>query len=400
MNRFVDIPGEKHDTITNKLVDKAVLRGEFSKTLTKQNIIWRSKFFWAAFFIILPTFVSAVYYITIAADQYQTEALISIRSSQAAGASSLLGNFFGLGNISQSAIEANTVSQFIMSHDAVKKLDEKLNLKTIYSLPEKDYFARLPADASFEGLVEYYESMVDATFDAASGITTIKVKAFRREDAMAISTVLLRLSEELINSFNVRAEKDTLHLARSELAKAAKNLSDVRRRLTDFRVKHQEIDPTTSTVAIGSIIAGLSQEYAETSTSLSETISFMNPDSFQVEVLRKRLRALKRQINEEKRSLTGSEGSMSGVLVEYEALTLDHELANLAYTSATGSLENARIEAQGKRSYVVPVVSPHVAEEAEYPQKIRNIFFVLIGSVLAFGIGRMMYLGVRDHVMH
>ncbi|USG62801.1 hypothetical protein NBZ79_07410 [Sneathiella marina] len=400
MNKIVDIPEAKSDVFAHNTVNRPVSRSNFPKRSSKLRLLWRSKYFWAGIFIILPTLVSAIYYSTIAADQYQTVSLISIRSSQTAGASSLLGNFFGMGNISQSALDANTVSQFIMSHDAVMKLDEELNLRKMFSFPKEDFFARLPADATFERLVEYYENMIDATFDSSSGITTIKVKAFRTEDAMAISSALLRISEELINGFNLRAEKDTLHLARAEFDKAADNLSDVRRRLTDFRSKHHEIDPTASTVAMGSIIAGLSQEYAETSTSLTEAISFMNPDSLQVEVLRKRLRALKKQINEEKMSLTGNEGAMSDILAEYEALELDHELANLAYTSAIGSLESARIEAQGKRSYVVPVVSPHVADEAEYPRKIRNIFFVLIGSIAIFGVCRLIFLGVRDHVMH
>jgi capsular polysaccharide transport system permease protein len=400
MKSLVDIPKAKFGTSAPRSAGEEDSRRGGPKQASKIVLLCRSRFFWAIVFIAVPTFASAIYYSTIAADQFQTVSLISIRSSQASGAGSLLGSFFGLGNISQSAIEANTVSQFIKSHDAVKKLDEKLDLKTIYSVPEDDFLARLAPKASFEELVDYYDGMVDATFDPASGITTIKVRAFRTEDAMAISRALLRISEELVNSFNARAEKDSLHLAQSELEKAAGNLATIRQQMTDFRVLHQEINPSSSTEAIGTIIASLSQQYAETSTSLSEAISFMNPDSLQVEVLRKRLRALKKQIDEEKKILTGSEGAMPDVLASYEVLVLNYELASLAYKSAIGSLESARIEAQGKRSYVVEVVSPHVADEAIYPRKLRNVFFVLVGSFVIFGIGRMMFLGIRDHVMH
>ncbi len=351
-------------------------------------------------FIAVPTLLAVIYYGLIAADQYQTEVLISVRSAQGSGTSSFLGAILGMGNVSQSAIEANTVSQFITSHDAVQALDEKLDLKTIYSKPQIDFLAWLSPDASLEELVEYYRGMVDTSFDSASGITSIAVRAFNRNDALAIATELIVMSEELVNSFNSRAEKDTLRLARSEVRRAEENLTAVRERIRIFRINNQDIDPTKSTGSVGDIIGGLEKEYSETSAKLQEVMSFMKHDSLQVEVLRKRLRALESQILRENQRLTGEGGAKTNVLAEYEGLMLENEFSNTAYTSALTSLENARIEAQRQRSYVVPVVSPHAPEEAEYPRKLRGIFFVMIGSLIVYGIGRLLISGVRDHVMH
>ena len=368
--------------------------------MRQQRSLWRRKLFSLALFVALPTALSAVYYGVIAADQFQTEVLISVRSAQGSPASSFLGTVLGMGNISQSAIEANTVSQFIISHDAVTQLDEELDLRTIYSRPKIDYLARMSPDASLEELVEYYKGKVKTSFDSASGITTIKVRAFRREDAQAIAAALIRLSENLINSFNRRAEEDTLHLARSELARAEDYITAAREHMMAFRLKHREIDPTISTGAVGEIIAGLEMKYAETATKLGEIMSYMNPNSLQVEAVRKQLRALEDQISQEQQRLTGDDSTMTAVLAEYEGLVVENELANLAYTSAITSLESARIEAQRQRSYVVPVVFPHAPEEAEYPRKLRGIFFVLIGSLIVYGIGRLLIFGVRDHVLH
>lgn len=400
MTEILNMPPREPVPSPSDGVDEIVKEKVHVFDMRKQRPLWRRKLFSLALFVALPTALSAVYYGVIAADQYQTEVLISVRSAQGSPASSFLGTVLGMGNVSQSAIETNTVSQFITSHDAVSELDKELDLRTIYSRPKIDLLARMSPDASLEELVEYYKGMVKTSFDSASGITTIKVRAFRREDAQAIAAALIRLSENLINGFNRRAEEDSLHLARSELARAEDNLTAARAHMRAFRLKHREIDPIKSTGAVGEIIAGLETQYAETATKLGEIMSFMNPDSLQVEAVRKQLRALENQINQEQQRLTGDDSSTTAVLAEYEGLVLDNELANLAYTSAMTSLEGARIEAQRQRSYVVPVVFPHAPEEAEYPLKLRGIFFVLIGSLIVYGIGRLLIFGVRDHVLH
>jgi capsule polysaccharide export protein KpsE/RkpR len=43
-------------------------------------------------------------------------------------------------------------------------------------------------------------------------------------------------------------------------------------------------------------------------------------------------------------------------------------------------------------------VHPSLAEEATYPQRVLNIFVVLILSAIAWAIGALVVLAIRDHV--
>jgi capsular polysaccharide transport system permease protein len=360
---------------------------------------WHRLFVPFACVVLLPTVLASLYYALIAADQYQTETQFSVRSAEGAQRSSVLGVLAGGLGIGRADDYAMSVASFVTSHDAVKALDRRLDLRAIFRRPEADFIARLPEGASLEELTDYYESMVEATFDTASGITTVRVRAFRPEDAEAIASALLELSEALVNEFNRRAEEDSLRIAREAVNAAEARLSDIRVRLTRFRLENDEIDPTRRSGGILEIITALEQDYAETSARLSEMLSYMAPDNLQVETVRQRLKAIEEQIRAEQRRLTGTDAGLAEQLSEYELLLLERELASEAYTSALASLESARIEAQRQQNYLVPVVAPHVPEEAKYPERAKNVLLVFLGALLLFAVGRLIVAGVRDHLM-
>jgi muconate cycloisomerase len=73
--------------------------------------------------------------------------------------------------------ESLAVRDYLASHDAVRRLGEKLPLLDIFRRPEADPLARLWwANPPAERLLDYYQRMVAADFDTTSGITTLKVK--------------------------------------------------------------------------------------------------------------------------------------------------------------------------------------------------------------------------------
>ncbi|HLW26553.1 MAG TPA: capsule biosynthesis protein, partial [Kiloniellales bacterium] len=74
--------------------------------------------------------------------------------------------------------------------------------------------------------------------------------------------------------------------------------------------------------------------------------------------------------------------------------------AHQEYTSAITSLESARIEAQRQQVYLVPIVQPHEAETARFPQRLENVGLVFLASLLVFLIGRLIITGIQDHLMN
>lgn len=380
-------------------------RGVQERHDRKSGLLQRLRAFLPLLLVVgLPTLIAAIYYGLIASDLYYTETRISVRSSGQGTAPSLMSSAMGGIQLGSASIEADSIAEFASSHDAVRQLQEQLDLRSIFTRDEGDFLSRLSSDASFEDLVKHYQKRVQVVYDQASGIISIGAKTYRPSDSRNILVALNEISEQLVNAFNKRAEEDALRIARSEVERAEARMADVRSELLRFRLSNQELDPEQRSGGILAIISQLEAEYARVASEIGESIAYMNPDSMQITALRNRLQAIEKQIRAEEERLTGSGGEgdrrYANVLNDYEMLMLERELAHQEYTSAITSLESARIEAQRQQVYLVPIVQPHEAEAALYPRRLENIALVFLASVLVFLVGRLIITGIHDHLMN
>jgi capsular polysaccharide transport system permease protein len=350
-----------------------------------------------ALIVLIPTLGGAVFAFGIAADLYVSETRFWVRGqkNQTAG---LLGGLLGQIGLSASPEEALSVKDYVHSHDAVAGLLERIDLRAIYRRPEADVLNRLEADPSMERLVEYHRGMVEARYDTTSGITTMRVFAWRPEDAKLIADALLEQSEALVNRFSERAIEDSLRLAREEVSAAEQRVAEVRVALTAFRDRARELDPGQAGAAVLALVAGLEGQLAQVRAEIAEHAAFMRSDHPRLVSLRARASAIEEQIAHERARLTGTGGALAPVIAEYEQLQLAREFADRALASALTSLEQARIEAQRQQLYLVRVVEPQLPDEALYPRRWLILLGAAVGSLLVYGIGTLVVAGVRDHI--
>src|SRR5271169_1308331 len=150
----------------------------------------------------LPTLIAGVYYFAIASDLYLSEAKFIVRSPkqvQTSGIGALLQST-GLGRAED---DTAAVQDFVMSRDAVRRLEQKNDLRDMFDRPEGDFIMRFPGirfwRKDFEALFSRYDHFVSVTTDSSTAVTTLGVKSYRPEDAHAIASALLAYSEQLIN---------------------------------------------------------------------------------------------------------------------------------------------------------------------------------------------------------
>src|SRR5215467_5389613 len=129
----------------------------------------------------LPTLIAGVYYFAIASDLYLSEAKFIVRSPkqvQATGLGALLQSSGFLGRATE---DTNAVQDFIMSRDAARKLEEKNDLRAVFSRPEGDFVTRFPGilfwRKDFEALFWRYDYFVTVETDTSTGVTALRVKA-------------------------------------------------------------------------------------------------------------------------------------------------------------------------------------------------------------------------------
>ena len=165
----------------------------------------------------MPTLLGGIYYGLIASDQFVVEVRFAVRSSSTAQSGDALSLFGAIPSANSTMTDSYIVIDYLQSRELVDKLDQRVGLRKIYSRPEVDYLSRFDNTLSVEEFVEYWRSMLKATFDVTSQVVAVDVRAFTAEDAKNVATALLELSEELINEISARARADAVRSSHQEV---------------------------------------------------------------------------------------------------------------------------------------------------------------------------------------
>lgn len=373
--------------------------------------IMRSSHSWYAnkpaalrFFILvvaLPTFLSGIYYAFIASDIYVSESKFAVRTSEQASFSSGFLDTVIPGIGTESAGEdATIVRDYILSYDMLDELDHRLDLRKHYASEDVDFMSRLSPDASREEFLEYYREMIQVSTESSANISTLEVKSFDPALAKKMSQVIMELSEALVNRLSNRMVNDTLNFARSEVDKAEDRVRDASDALTVFRRETQSIDPSEETSAVLSIVTGLENRLADVRAQLIEAKGFMQDDSPQVKILKGKVEALEKQVQDERQRLASKNGGQdyTQLIDKYQPLILEQELAKKRYASALTSLEAARLEAQHKQRYLLSFVQPRIPDKAVLPERFRSTLIIFLALCIIYAIGALIWAAIKDHM--
>jgi len=367
---------------------------------------WRTPFF---LLVILPSLIAAFYFYVIAAPQYVSEARFVVHSrgndtgqasAMRAAAGAALGGLGGLGG-GMASSETNSIRDYLSSLDAVMQADEKLDLVALWRRPEADFLARLWFTEP-ERLARFYNRMVDVALDPMTNVTTLRVRSFRPGDSKELAEALLRAAEALVNRLSERIRNDTLRLALSEIEIAEKRVLDSRAALLRFREQQRELDSAGAAQAAVVLRGQLEGVLAQARAELTERLQFMRPDNPALQATRNRIEALERQIAAERSRHTDTSSTLGGAvlvrqLADYERLMLEREFADKQLASATAGLESARMEAQRQQLYLSRIVQPNLAVYALYPRSFTSVASIFLGLAIAYGIGWLLIVGMREH---
>lgn len=359
---------------------------------------------WFLLVVVAPTLLLATYLYAMASDQYVSEAHFIVRTQgggdpapSVGGITAALG-FGGGGAGGAASTEAQSVADYLTSHDVVAALQKRLNLVTLFRRPEADLVSRLSvADPTPEFLLRYYQQQVDVYFDTDNGITTLKARAFRPGDAYNLSRALLSLGEQRVNEMNIRGFSDAVALSRRQLDEAERALADVQTQLTRFRQTGRDVDPAGTAQAQIALVSRLSQELSAARAQLATTQSLIGSDSPQVQALRQQIRSLEGQLAAQNSRLAGGTSTIAEGLGGYERLRIQQELLAKRYEAAAATYQQARQNAVRQQLYVVRVVEPNMPVKSLYPKRALTLLTVLGALLVAYAIGWLIAAGVREH---
>ena len=350
--------------------------------------------------ILLPTLVTAIYYSTIATDRYVSEARFVIRTAtKASSLSGGIGALLQLVGMGRSQDDAYAVRDFLTSRDAMHELGATIDLPAIYHRRDMDPLVRYPSvwfPSTDEGFYRYFEHRLSVIVNNSSGLTTLRVEAFRADDAAKIAETLLELGEGLVNKLNARMQEDAVRVAAAEVTRAEQARVDKQVAVTAFRNRELILDPGANSAMVVELIGKLSGQLAQVRTQIAETQA-NSPNSPQMATLRQQAAAIEHEIRTQRERVANNSDGLADKIEQYERLMLEQEFSVQVLAQAMAALEVARVDARRQQLFLERVVEPSVPDEAREPERWRMVLTVFGFNVIGAGVLWLLIAGLSEH---
>ncbi|MFN3352089.1 MAG: chain-length determining protein [Brevundimonas sp.] len=350
--------------------------------------------------VVAPTLLTILYYLVFAAPRYVSEAQFVVRAQ---GQQSIPGGGLGVAlesvGITTAATDSYIVHEYMTSRDGLQQLRQRLDVSAILGRAPLDFVERYPrpfSGRSDEDLYAAFQRFLTVGYDASNGISTLRVEGFTSNDAWAMADGLLTGGEALINELNTRAERDAIASAVARRESAQRQLQQAQVALTAFRTREGIVDPeitvSESAELTGTLSTTLAQLRAERAQIAAEA-----PQSPQLASIDNRIRAYERQLAAERARIAGQAESLATKVGDYQSLLLNQEIADRELAAATAALLTAQQSADRQKLYLERVSGPSRPDKATEPKALRGILLVLATMLLIYGLGWLIWSGVREH---
>jgi len=349
--------------------------------------------------VVIPTALSAFYFGSVASDIYISESSFVVRSPKNQSTLTGVGALLQGSGFARSQDDTYTVQEYMRSRTALDQLMNQLPIREYYE-NQGDILARFNGfglNDSKEAFYKYFRERLNVSFDSASGIASLRIRAFNAEEGQKINEKLLLEGETLINRLNERARKDTISFAEQAVADAEKNVTSTSSALSKYRIKNKIFDlPAQSGVQL-SLISSLKSELIRVETQLAQLLS-ITPDNPQVEALQMRQKSLKAEIEQQSKQLSGNNSSsIATQTADYQRLVLANELAQQQLIAALTSLQNTKNEADRQQLYLEVISKPSKPDWAEEPYRLYNILATFFIGLMLYGVLSLLLASVREH---
>jgi capsular polysaccharide transport system permease protein len=347
--------------------------------------------------VALPFILACFYYFALATDQYVAETRFAVRSLASGSSSDASGQLLTTSPLAQ---DGYVVTSFIHSTEILRRIEERVDLRSYFQRDEIDYFSRLADDATREDLLDYWSNQVTTYIDGPSGIITLRVRAHSPEDARELAQIIIEESEILVNQLSERARADYIRRAEQEVASTAGRYEQALAQLNEFQNDRSILSVEAQATETGQLLTGLLQEKLTVDSRLFVLAQNSISDAPQVRQLQRTQEALDTQIAELRGQLASgdtADGNLSRYLREFAEYETERLLASGLYEAARRNLAQAELEADRQAVYVTVFVEPSVPEDARYPQRFIMPLLILLGCAIAWGIVALIIASVEDH---
>lgn len=353
-------------------------------------------------YLVVPNVLSVAYFGYLASDQYQAEARFTVRSSTPALGKDQIASVTGIPK-AKIVQDTQMVTNYIKSRDMLEILEAEVGLRALYSDPGIDAWARLPADATIEDRLRYWEDMVSTAINPTSGIVTVTVRAFTPETASRILDKVISVSEAMVNRVNDRMWSDVTETTRANLDAATVQLRKAREELQAARNRSGVLTVEGSSQILSTLIGTVEAERLKLQQRYDSQSAFVSKDAPQMRVLLRDIRSKEEQVAQLRAQLAGEaakSGNLADVQLDFSQLQLAESLAAQQFASSVKAFEQVQFTSRQQLLYLDAFLKPRPPEEAEYPRRMLWIAGVGLASLFLWASTLGLLRVLRNHLSH
>lgn len=333
-----------------------------------------------------------------ASDRYVSEATIIIQNTDQVGGPGMeMGGMLALG---VPVPDQLLLQEHLQSVDMLKKLDTALDLRSHFSDSSRDIASRMWfKDASMEWFHRHYKARVEVTYDSYAGVLRISTQAYTPEMAQDITHMLVQEGERYMNEMSHNLARAQVQFLDGLVESAQAEMREASNTLLAFQNSKGLVSPKVTVESIHTIIGNLEKQRTNLQTQIASLPRSLDRNHPTRRGLVTALRAVEKQIEDEKAKLASNTGKPLNSLVEEEQrLELELKFKQDKYKAALAALENGRSNAARTLKLVSVIQSPTMPEYAWQPRRIYGLISTIAVALALLGVAALLKSVVLDHV--
>lgn len=351
--------------------------------------------------VVLPTASTALYLGLFASDEYVASAQLAVRSSNQKSGSvsenmipenlrSVAASFLGSSGGAQAATDAYVVESYVQSAAIVADLDKDGRLRRIFGSDSIDALSRFDPSGSAERLASYWRDKVNVSVDRLSRLITLRVSAFKPEDAVELARDIVRRSENVVNTMVDRRRRDTVRNAQSELDQSERRYMQALVAIEEFRAAETTADHARAIEATMKTLVELEVEQIGLKAQRSGLLRQLSPGASSLGPLQSRITALEGQIGSLKDQLTSDRTqarNAASSITRLETLEIERHFSQRMYEMAQSVLLKAKEDATRQNEFLVVFLEPREASKPEFVTMAKRTGLIFLVGLFFWALG-------------
>lgn len=332
-----------------------------------------------AIFILLPTAMVGYYFNVIATPMYESKSEFLILKADGGGGSAG-GGLLAMTPMATSQ-DSIAVQSYLMSKDAMLRLDRDVGFKEIYTQEEIDPIQRLSENPSNEQAYKTYKKNIKVSYDPTEGVIRMRVIAPDPDIAADYSRILISYAEERVNHLSEKKRADQMQESEAFVEDAHNERRKAQEALIELQMQGAVLDPENVLAGLRKKIDTVELEIQEKQLAVNALEDNPRPNKAKVDGLKAdigRLEDLLDDLNAQMLDASKGENSLARLNLNIQMAQADLGTRDSMLQMSLQQLDETRKEANRQVRYLTTAVSPVASQDPSYPRKFENTVVALL----------------------